>query len=119
MCLRVDLAWPVQEMGVALGRIVQKLPVASVVKLLTSSQAPELQLGAIPREPGLCHSAISNPLVLGTEGRLISFEQSCTDGQRCFGFDVTLANWKAFPKLRMVKSVMLTAVGVCHWVGQL
>lgn len=32
-----------------------------------------------------------------------SCEKNCMDGQRCFGFDVTLANWKAFPKLRMVK----------------
>lgn len=70
-------------------------------------------------EPALHHWAISNPLVFVTEGRRISFEQSCTDGQRCFAFDVTLANWKAFPKLRVMKSVMLTGVGVCHCGDQL
>lgn len=48
-----------------------------------------------------------------------SFVKSCTDGHRCFLFDVILANWKAFPKLRMVKNVMLTGVDMCHSVDQL
>ena len=91
----------------------QKHALASVGKLHASSQAPELQVGATPGEPGLLRSVVSDPLVLGTGGRLISFEQSSTDGRRCFGSDAMLANQKAFPKLSALKSMMLTLVSVC------
>lgn len=108
MLLLVSLACSAQAVWDALGCLVQKHHLASVGKLLTSRQPSELQVGAAPGEPALLCSAISDPPVLGIEGRLISSEQSNTDGQRCFGS--MLENQKSSSTRRVLKSMMLPLV---------